>query len=76
MVVGAQGTRAHWFSRHMLLQLMISLKPEIQMKNHEIPILANENIFPMRYGRASDMFCGVLGIYFKLWYVRSHCVKT
>ena len=76
MVVEAQGTRAHWFSRHMLLQSMISLKPEIQMKNREIPILANGNIFPMRYGRDSNVFYRVYGTCFKLLYVSWHCVHT
>ena len=76
MVVEAQGTRTHWFCRYMLLQWMISLKPEIQMKNREIPILANENIFPMKYGRAFDMFFGSRGTFLKLQYVRSHCVQT
>ena len=76
MVVEAQGTRAHWFSRHMLLQSMISLKPEIQMKNREIPILANGNIFPMSYGRAYYMFCRVCGTCLKFLYVRSHYVQT
>ena len=76
MVAEAQGTRAHWFSKHMLLQSMMSLKPEIQMKNRKIPILANRNIFPMSYGRASDMFSRVCGTYLKLRYVRSHCVQT
>ena len=37
MVAESQATRAHWFSKHMLLQSMISLKPKIQMKNREIP---------------------------------------
>ena len=76
MVGESQGTRAHWFSRHMLLQSMISLKPEIQMKNHEIPILDNINIFPMRYSRASYMFYRVYGNCLKLLCVRSHCVHT
>ena len=76
MVAESQGTRMHWFSRHMLLQSMISLKPEIQMKKREIPILANGNIFPMSYGRAYDMFYGVCGTCLKLQYVRSHCVQT
>ena len=75
MVSEAKRMRAHWFSKHMFLQSMISLKPEIQMKKHEIPILANRNIFPMSYGRASDMFCGVRGTFLKLWYVRSHYVQ-
>ena len=76
MVVEAQGTRVHWFSRHMLLQSMISLKLEIQMKNCEIPILANGNIFPISYGIVSDMFCGVHGTCLKLRYMRSHCAQT
>ena len=76
MVAEAQGMHTHYFSRHMLLQLMISLKPEIQMKKHEIPILDDRNIFPMSYGRTSNMFCGVHGTCLKLLYVRSHCVQT
>ena len=76
MVAKSQGTCAHWFSIHMLLQSMISLKLEIQMKNHEIPILSNENIFPIRYGRAFDMLCRVHGTCLNLLYVRSHCVQT
>ena len=76
MVAESQGMHARWFSRHMFLQSMISLKPEIQMKNREIPILANRNIFLMSYGRAFDMLCGVCSTYLKLRYMRSHCVQT
>ena len=77
MVAEAQGTRTHWFSKHMLLQSMISLKPEIQMKNREIPILDNNNIFPMRYGRSSNIFTTVVhDTFLKLLYMRSHCVHT
>ena len=76
MVAESQGTRVHWFSRHMLLQSMISLKPKIQMKNREIPILANRNIFPMSYGRSSDMFFGFCGTCLNFLYVRSHYVET
>ena len=60
----------------MLLQLMISLKPEIQMKKYEIPILHNINIFPMSYGITSEMFCGGRGTCLKLLDVMSHCVHT
>ena len=66
MFVESYRMHAHSFCIHMLLQLVITLKPEIQMKNREIPILANENIFPMKYGGASDMFCGVRGTCLKL----------
>jgi len=76
MVAESQETHAHWFSRHMLLQSMISLKPKIQMKNCETPILANGNIFPMSYGQDSDMLYGVYGTCLKFQYVRSHCVQT
>ena len=76
MVAEAQGTHAHYFCIHMLLQLIISLKPEIQMKNREIPILANGNIFPMSYSRAFDIFFGVCGTFLKFRYMRLHCVQT
>ena len=76
MVAEAQGMCVHWFSRHMLLQSMISLKPDIQMKNREIPILDNGNIFPISYGRASDVFYRVCGTCLTFLYVRSHCVQT
>ena len=76
MVAEAQETCAHWFCRYMLLKWMISLKLEIQMKNREIPILANGNIFPMRYGRGFDVLCRVYGTCLKFLYVRLHCVQT
>ena len=76
MVVESQGTHTHLFSLHMLLQSMIYLKPKIQMKNREIPILDNKNIFPMSYGGSYHMFFGVCGSCFKFWYMRSHCVQS
>ena len=76
MVAEAQGMCVHWFSKHMLLQSMISLKPEIQMKNREIPILSNKNIFPMSYSRAFDIFFGVCGTFLKFRCMRLHCVQT
>ena len=76
MVAEAQGMGTHWFCRYMLLQWMIPLKQENQMKNREIPVLDNRNIFPMRYGRASDVFCRVCGTCLNFLYVRSHCVQT
>ena len=46
------------------------------MKNHELPILANINIFTMRYCLASDMFYGVCGTCLKILYMRSHFAQT
>ena len=40
----------------MLLQSTIYLKPEIQMKNHEIPILVDEKTFLMSYAKNSETF--------------------
>ena len=55
MFVEAQGMRVHCFHRHMLLQLMISLKPESQMKNCEICILVDVKTFPVSNGRESRL---------------------
>lgn len=64
------------FCRHLLLQSMISLKPESQIKNREIPILADRKSFPMSYGRASETLYGVCSTCLKCLYVRPHCVQT
>ena len=71
-----QGTHVHCFCRHMFLQSMISLKLEIQMKNHGILIFADEKTFPMWYGRVFDMLCGFHGTCLNLLYVRPYYVQT
>jgi hypothetical protein len=49
------------FYKHRLLQLMISLKLELEMKFCEIPIWADENTFQMNYSRLSKTSCRVYG---------------
>ena len=46
------------------------------MKNQKIPILDDENIYQMIYGRTFEMFCGVFGTCLKFLHVRSHYVQT